>query len=305
MAIHPLSSPAPASPAPQLHVLTVLPPPPGSPSPVHASTESPIPLSEESLQLRTTTTAPAATPTHKPAVRRDSLKRHEAMLRGKEGSRRRQRWENDRLLSNPHVTPPTAADWEPRPLHPRRVVPYEYASLWDHPSFPRRAEVERQACDKVPRELKYRLKKSHGAIGLLKSLEEEVRDFLLVKTEAEDQDDGVLVYAESDDEGMKMDETDSEEEIVFISRRKKDEKKRKREAMEREKVLFESLLEDQSASFGRWLVHSIAKYYGLQSWSVTTGTPARRIAYVGIKNRKGKSVENTVTRIPKPLYLML
>lgn len=31
---------------------------------------------------------------HKEPVRRDSLKRREALLKGKEGSRRRQRWEN-------------------------------------------------------------------------------------------------------------------------------------------------------------------------------------------------------------------
>lgn len=32
----------------------------------------------------------------KPIFRRDSLKRREALLKGKEGSRRRQRWENGR-----------------------------------------------------------------------------------------------------------------------------------------------------------------------------------------------------------------
>jgi len=54
----------------------------------------------------------------------------------------------------------------------------------------------------------------------------------------------------------------------------------------------------------RWLVHSIATYYGLKSWSITTGNPAKRIAYVGLK----KDPENgalVVRGMPKPLWLML
>lgn len=31
----------------------------------------------------------------------------------------------------------------------------------------------------------------------------------------------------------------------------------------------------------RWLVYSIASYYGLYTWSVTVDDPARREAYVG------------------------
>lgn len=44
-------------------------------------------------------------------IRRDSLKRREALLKGKEGSRQRRRWENDRLLSNPYAQPPLPTDW--------------------------------------------------------------------------------------------------------------------------------------------------------------------------------------------------
>lgn len=38
-------------------------------------------------------------------IRRDSLKRREALLRGKEGSRRRQKWENGILSHLPPSTP--------------------------------------------------------------------------------------------------------------------------------------------------------------------------------------------------------
>jgi len=79
------------------------------------------------------------------------------------------------------------------------------------------------------------MKKARGAIGLLKSLEEEVRKFVLGEQdekarEEEDRDDVV------DDE--------SDEEIVFIS------KQAKQLQLETEKVLFESPVSDPGASFG-------------------------------------------------------
>src|ERR1700761_7702673 len=63
-------------------------------------------------------------------IRRDSMKRREALLKGKEGSRQRRRWENDRLLHNPYAQPPLPSDWEV-PLPPHRTVPYFLAPLWD------------------------------------------------------------------------------------------------------------------------------------------------------------------------------
>jgi hypothetical protein len=40
----------------------------------------------------------AAHKAHKEPMRRDSMKRREALLKGKEGSRRRQRWENGEYI---------------------------------------------------------------------------------------------------------------------------------------------------------------------------------------------------------------
>ncbi|CUS10347.1 unnamed protein product [Tuber aestivum] len=228
----------------------------------------------------------------KPILRRDGPNRREALLRGREGSRRRQRWENDRLLSNPHATPPTASDWEVRPLHPRRHVPYEFASLYDHPKFLHKGGpvANRQVTERMPKELKVRMKKARGAIGLLKSLEEDVRKLVLGEQDEEKAREG----REKDDA---VDEV-SDEEIVFISKRAK------HLQLKTEKILFESPASDPGASFGRWLVHSIATYYGLKSWSITTGNPAKRMAYVGLK----KDPENSslaVRGMPKPLWLML
>jgi len=52
-------------------------------------------------------------------------------------------------------------------------------------------------------------------------------------------------------------------------------------------------------------VHSIATYYDLQTWSVTKGDPARREAYVGIKEagpRLCRSQDAPIMALPRPLY---
>ncbi|KAK3107972.1 hypothetical protein LTR53_017942, partial [Teratosphaeriaceae sp. CCFEE 6253] len=153
-----------------------------------------IPL-DESIHLETPP-RPKSEPSHtvykrRAPIRRDSQNRREALLKGKEGSRRRQRWENDRLLSNPYAQPPLPSDWEMHPTYTRQSVPYFLAPLWDAEyarstkERQKRAEAARTPISKedaqiktVTRELKAKLKKSRGAKGLLQDLEEEVRGFL-------------------------------------------------------------------------------------------------------------------------------
>lgn len=208
-------------------------------------------------------------------IRRDSLKRREALLKGKEGSRRRQRWENDRLLSNPYAQPPLPSDWEVRPTYPIQNVPYFLAPLWDAEYKakaqakinPRRANKtgdarahgskEDQAAARVPRELREKLKKSsRGAKGMLQDLEEEVRSFVEQWSCKERQmaEDG-LVDADSEDE-----------EIVFVGRNgaMSDDRKRAKDDLSddgsasstssdelaRERMIFESVVDDRSAAFG-------------------------------------------------------
>lgn len=218
---------------------------------------------------------------------RDSQTRREMLLKGKEGSRRRQRWENDRFLHNPAFVPPSADDFAPQPLYQKRTVPYQYASLWEHPKFPHRPAPQHTLTDedRIPRELRVRLKKARGALGLLERLEREVREFLLGGREEDEEEDDC-------EDSVHADEDSEEEEIVFVSKR----------ARMREKVLFQGVEGDKSASFGRWLVHSIAAYYGLQSYSVTEGkNPAVRYAYVA---KTSPAAEQQV-KVPRPLYLML
>ncbi|KAI9732579.1 MAG: hypothetical protein M1834_003915 [Cirrosporium novae-zelandiae] len=261
---------------------------------------------------------------HEP-TRRDSLKRREALLKGKEGSRRRQRWENDRLLNNPWAQPPLPTDWEVRPTYPVHSVPYYLAPLWDVEMAERAAKdrYDRRHKHKsskiqpsgdtghVPKELREKLKRAKSAKGLLHDLEEQVRTFL-EKYEAQQK--------KMENAGLGDVDSEDEDEIVFVGRngRMRDRASSgasstatvNEEEVGREKLVFDSLVEDHGASFGRWLVHSLAAYYGLRTWSITVGDPARREAYVGIrdiKKKKSRSADPVMSggSLPRPLWGMV
>ncbi|KAH8795085.1 R3H-associated N-terminal domain-containing protein [Hyaloscypha sp. PMI_1271] len=249
----------------------------------------------------------------KEPLKRDSQKRREALLKGKEGSRRRQRWENDRLLHVPNAQPPLPSDWEIHPTYPVHTVPYYLAPLWDagvrHRAeeiaeekkrlTSKRSGVEEQK-GRVPQELRQKLKKSKGAKSLLQELEEEVRAFVKEFERREREKDGR-------EEELGMDSED--EEIVFVGRNgvmSDEQRKTVEEELEREKMIFDALEGDKGASFGRWLVHSIAAYYGLSSRSVTVGNPRRREAYVGIREMKaGRRLSDVSGELPRPLWGMI
>lgn len=292
-----------------------------SPPPPRAATASPralsIPLDAEEppkhLQWAPSGPSPAVqtkrTEQHtvygrREPVRRDSLARREALAKGKEGSRRRQRWENDRLLGVPGAVPPTASDWAVPCWQTRegyQPVPYFLAPLWDaryaslHKERVGQKKEEEDGKEKVAKELRARMKKSRGARGLLQDLEVEVRNFLvqMEKRRKEAEDDGL---ADARDE--------SDDEIVFIGRNgtMSDQKQFKDGSEKMERLIFQSLERDQGAAFGRWLVHSIADYYGLDTWSITTGNPARREAYVGLKT--GPAAMDGI-ELPRPLWVLV
>lgn len=245
---------------------------------------------------------------------RDSQKNREAFLKGKEGSRRRQRWENDRLLHVPNVQPPLPSDWEVRPTYPVHHVPYYLAPLWD--AGVRNAAEERRLAHRaskktpatnstsdpqkgrVPHDLKTKLKKSKGAKTLLQELESEIRTFINSHATKAQK------VASNDASDHEVDSED--EEIVFVSRdgmMSDLQRKSVEEELQREKLVWESLVgvDDKRAGFGRWLVHSLAEYYGLSSRSITVGLPpnAKREAYVGIR---GWRVEKVGEGLPLPLW---
>ena len=143
-------------------------------------------------------------------------------------------------------------------------MPYYLAPLWDANIATRalderqktksgkRQTAEQQSVDKVPKELRGKLKKAKAAKGLLQDLEEQVRAF--VKSWEEK-----MKRAQHDEPEM-----DSEdEEIVFVGRNGQmndmlltpNSKKGKSEGPPKDQLLFESLASDQGASFG-WVVVS-------------------------------------------------
>ncbi|MCJ1468885.1 hypothetical protein MMC07_007515 [Pseudocyphellaria aurata] len=225
-----------------------------------------IPL-EEGLNSRRNVEAPhhedsssSDRPRREP-LRRDSLKRREALLKGKEGSRRRQRWENDRLLNNPWAQPPLPSDWEVHPTYPKHAVPYYLAPLWDanlaaRQTTEKRREAAKQDAGandegrgKVPKELREKLKKAKGAKGLLQALEEQVRKFV------KDWDERATVA-----ETELLPEVDSEdEEIVFVGRNgqmldmppsPKLSKYPDENDIKSDRLVFDSLADDRGANFG-------------------------------------------------------
>jgi hypothetical protein len=161
------------------------------------------------------------------------------------------RWKTDRLLGNPHAQPPLPADWEVRPTHPVRAVPYYLAALWDKKyadGHRRRSSASVAAAQKerargkaerpaVPKQLKDRLKRSRGAKGLLQDLEEEIRGFIesydgsvmeCLRGLALDNDDYVLIPRDDD-----LDE--AREDIELLP--------------QPEKLIFQGLEDDRTASF--------------------------------------------------------
>lgn len=55
--------------------------------------------------------------------------------------------------------------------------------------------------------------------------------------------------------------------------------------------------------YRRWLVHELASYYDLDTWSVTRGDPRRREAYIAFKPQRGACAP--ACALPKPLYGMV
>lgn len=209
----------------------------------------------------------------------------------------------DRLLANPYAEPPTAKDWEITPTHPVHNVPYYLAPLWDaglarksterHVAAVKSRTASRTVAKKpveagiVPKELREKLKKARGAKGLLMDLEMEVRGFV---ERSEGLGQGMREQKQSWAE-----EPDSEDdEVVFVGRGRS-----AQSHMPEEMMVFETAVDDQSGTFGRWLVHHIGTYYGLRTWSITRG--GMREAYIGLKEPAAKGRVQAGTCLP-PLW---
>ncbi|KAK0620180.1 R3H-associated N-terminal domain-containing protein [Immersiella caudata] len=256
-------------------------------------------------------------PPRRPPSRRDSMKKRDELLKGKEGSRQRRRWENDHLLHVPNAQPPLPSDWAVQPTYPvLPTVPYALAQYWDK-GLRERVEERKAAfavhrkkgsvvvsatevrveVGRVPKDLRAKAKKTPAVKSWLRVLEEPVRQFLV--------DRGLV--AKVDESAVESDTED--EEIVFVGRNgtmmdgktfKKAQRVEKEKPVESGMVL-DTTGNDESGAFKRFLTHSISEYYGLSSKSVTMGNPARRVVYIGIK-QIGQRHAPPIHALPPPLW---
>lgn len=232
----------------------------------------------------------SVTPPRRSRLRRDSMERREALLKGNEGSRQRRRWENARLMHLPHIEPPLPTDWDVTPTHRVQHIPYQLAAYWDTKGGVRERVEERKAkfssthtgSAKVPESLRIKAKRTPAVKAWLRELEQPVRQFLVERGAAEEDSDSL----DSEDE-----------EIVFVGRNgrtdeprpspspawKRARREKKAEGKVEEGMVIDELGDDESAAFKRWLIHSISDFYGLDSKSVLVGKPAKKVVYIGIK----------------------
>ncbi|KID92033.1 uv-damaged DNA-binding protein [Metarhizium guizhouense ARSEF 977] len=266
----------------------------------------------------------------RPPSRRDSMKRRDELLKGKEGSRQRRRWENDRLVGVPNVQPPAAADWEVRPTHPVQRVPYQLAHFWDRGVRQRVEEktTKLQAVRKkqqlktgsatglgvgeVPRDLREIAKRTPAIRSWVHTIEDPVRRFLF---EEQDRRLESARRQRGSDEISNESELDSDdEEIVFVGRdsamrelREKKEARHRRaqRTVPQEKVdsglVFDSFGEGESAAFKRWLAHAISDYYGLASTSMTPTNTSCRVVCIGLKHIHQLD-GSWPKKLPRPLW---
>lgn len=141
-------------------------------------------------------------------------------------------------------------------------MPYYLAPLWDvHYSKMADHSTKNIAVDKhrVPKELRTKLKRARAARGMLQDLEDEIRLFIRKWNEKQ-----LFLLSEGLQDAPESNSEDSEDEIVFVGRNgqmhdspeRKQKLQRLREEMsshhekDGEKMVFESLVDDRSASFG-------------------------------------------------------
>lgn len=231
----------------------------------------------------------------------------------------------DRLLSNPYITPPTPVDFLPCTPPPIKVVHYEIAWLWDAQYRQQYQQRQtngrtRQVDPRIPPELKSGLKRAGGAVGIAKILEVKVREFVKMAAAPPSPQNGWEVVHHTNlvsEDGHDYEDFEEDKEvIVFTPKKQRQQTTTTTASLDvshnslQAAPVYQSALEDPAAPFIRWLVHGIAEYYSLRSWSVTeqdpsltsTGASSRevRVAYVGLP----LSYSKLPLDLPRPLWVM-
>lgn len=274
----------------------------------------------------------------KGAIINDNRIRRELFIKGREGSRRRKRYENANFLNVPNSQPPLPSDWEVHPTNPvHNNMPYYLAYLWER-RFQRQLEEEEDenqsksklSCPhgKASRDLKLALKKAKGAKPILKDIEHEIRAFI---QNASDKD--LVINSTSSSQSVEVIDSEDED-IIFISRDKDDRgtitmsDEIDREACVQRRQKIDSLVFDgkscqrgdqDTGRFIRWLIHEAAEYYGLESRSEDTDEnlgreDERRARKIIVSFRNGSHIkyQKDVTtasddslKMPRPLWCLI
>jgi hypothetical protein len=147
-------------------------------------------------------------------------------------------------------------------------------------------------------------------------MEEPVRQYLRQSSSNNNEGGESAVIADGD--GGREAELDGsssdpdEDEIVFAGRKsgvaarkgQSQWKKAHREVHDEtvdQGMVFDSFGDDESASFKRWLTHSISDYYGLESTSVIMANPSRKVVYIRLKQVHQQGTL-PFKQFPRPLW---
>ncbi|SPO00084.1 uncharacterized protein DNG_02936 [Cephalotrichum gorgonifer] len=286
-----------------------------------------IPLDEEPARAVKSPRrdATGALRTQRPPSARDTPSRREERRKGKEGSRQRRRWDNDRLIGVPNAQPPQPIDFLPRATHPVTNVPYRVAKYWDRDL---RHHIEEKA-SALQAARKHRQRQDGRATGLgagemSRDLRESLKRTPVVRTWLRELEHPVRAFVSEQremnaDEGGKDGDEEMEDEVLFTGRKKESEaaEKEAERAAEREAgwkrarremaggrveagLVFEPPRDDEAAALKRWIAHAISDYYGLESKSTTVGNPGRRVVYLGLKT--GRDQTPQWAPLPRPMW---
>lgn len=169
--------------------------------------------------------------------------------------------ELDRLIGVPNAQPPQPTDWEVKPTHPVRRMPYQLAQFWDRgvrqlvEDKTKQLQATRKkqqlqsgsatglGVGEVPRDLRESAKRSPIVKSWVRALEEPVRQFIYDEK------------AHTGGQDVKDEELDSEdEEIVFAGRSAAKHKTRMvrtdaDNGAQGSGMVFDSFGDDEGASF--------------------------------------------------------
>lgn len=186
-------------------------------------------------------------------------------LSGREGSRRRRRMENAKLLGCPQRVEPSGEDWSIAPTHKRRVLSWDKALQIDPTALRSRFTTNKSTSTgsddrpRLSRSLRHELKRQHVSPAFVQSIESEVRD-MLFPADAEPEYDTV------DDSFA----SDSSEDVAS-----------RRSPSRTVRIAIEAPT-DKATAYLRYFVHLICQYYALRSESSNVGIG--RFACVEVKH---------------------